>query len=59
MRRLNFYIPRHLDEGLQALKEREGVLPAETIRRALSAYLRDKGVLRAVREKGDRKRKRG
>lgn len=52
MRRLNFFCPRHLDEALMALKERDGILPAETIRRALEAYLRDKGVLREPRKTG-------
>jgi hypothetical protein len=45
MRRLNFFCPKHLDDGLVMLKERDGILPAETIRRALDAYLRQKGVL--------------
>lgn len=52
MRRLNFFCPRHLDEALMTLKERDGILPAETIRRALEAYLRDKGVLREPRKTG-------
>jgi hypothetical protein len=44
-RRLSFFIPRNLDAGLKALKDRDGVAEAESIRRALMAYLRDKGVL--------------
>jgi hypothetical protein len=54
MRRLNFFIPRHLDEALVALKARDGMLPAETIRRALDAYLRQKGVLTDKPKRGRR-----
>jgi hypothetical protein len=45
-RRLNLFIPEHLDSGLKALKEQQGTPEAETIRRALTAYLKDKGVLK-------------
>jgi hypothetical protein len=53
-RRLSFFIPESLNDGLKALKERDGVAEAESIRRALIAYLREKGVLaepRAARSK--------
>lgn len=45
MRRLAFLIPEDLDAGLKALKEQHGTPEAETIRRALTAYLAEKGVL--------------
>jgi ribosomal protein S15P/S13E len=45
MRRLSFFISEQLDAGLKALKVRDGVAEAESIRRALAAYLKEKGVL--------------
>lgn len=45
MRRLAFFISEDLDAGLKALKEQHGTPEAETIRRALAAYLAEKGVL--------------
>ena len=45
MRRLAFYISDDLDAGLKALKAQHGTPEAETIRRALAAYLAERGVL--------------
>jgi hypothetical protein len=45
MRRLSFFIAEDLDAGLKALKTQHGTPEAETIRRALAAYLAEKGVL--------------
>ena len=45
MRRLSFFISEPLDAGLKALKLEHGTPEAETIRRALTAYLKEKGVL--------------
>ena len=50
MRRLAFWIPRHLDDGLKALKAEHGTPEAETIRRALAAYLSEKGALEPERK---------
>jgi hypothetical protein len=47
MRRLSFFISDDLDTGLKALKQQHGTPEAETIRRALAAYLSEKGVLKA------------
>jgi hypothetical protein len=44
-RRLSFFIPESLDAALKGLKERDGVAEAESIRRALTGYLKEKGVL--------------
>jgi hypothetical protein len=46
MRRLSFFISEELDAGLKVLKARHGTPEAETIRRALAAYLTAKGVLK-------------
>ena len=51
MRRLAFFISEDLDAGLKALKEQHGTPEAETIRRALAAYLAEKGVLPQGRPK--------
>jgi hypothetical protein len=40
-----FFIADDLDAGLKVLKAQHGTPEAETIRRALSAYLSEKGVL--------------
>lgn len=47
MRRLSFFISPELDAGLKAMKAQHGTPEAETIRRALTAYLTEKGVLKA------------
>jgi hypothetical protein len=44
-RRYSFFITEELDEALKALKERDGIAEAEAIRRALTAYLAERGVL--------------
>jgi hypothetical protein len=46
-RRISFYISGELDKGLKALQAAHGTPAAEAIRRALAAYLAEKGVLRA------------
>jgi hypothetical protein len=51
MRRIGFFISPNLDAGLKALKERDGVAEAESIRRALALYLTEKGVLATSRAK--------
>jgi hypothetical protein len=60
-RRYTFYITDELDAALKALKERDGIPEAETLRRALTAYLAEQGILEApssrpaVRERGERR----
>ena len=54
MRRMAFFISEDLDAGLKTLKEEYGTPEAESIRRALMAYLQDKGVLKG-KHKGQRK----
>jgi hypothetical protein len=56
MRRLSFFIAPDLDAGLKALKAEHGTPEAESIRRALAAYLKEKGVLE-VQPKGGRSQK--
>lgn len=45
MRRMAFFISDDLEAGIKALKQQHGTPDAETIRRALAAYLAEKGVL--------------
>lgn len=47
--RTSFYIDAELQQALKALKERDGVPEAESIRRALSRYLEAQGVLKGQR----------
>lgn len=56
MRRLSFFISEPLDAGLKALKREHGTPEAETIRRALTAYLKEKGVLREEKQPARRRR---
>jgi hypothetical protein len=58
MRRLSFFIATDLDAGLKALKAEHGTPEAETIRRALAAYLKEKGVLKAQPKGGRTPKKR-
>ncbi len=52
-RKYAFYADEDQLAGLKRIKARDGVLESETIRRALDAWLRKKGVVKV-----DRKRKR-
>ena len=45
MHRTSLFLTEELETGLKALKERYGTPEAESIRRAITAYLRDHGVL--------------
>ena len=46
VRRVTFFLPDDLEAGLKALKVEHGTPEAESMRRAITAYLREKGVLR-------------
>jgi len=54
LKRYTFFISEDLDAGLKALKRRDGVPEAESIRRALGDYLMKKKV--AASEKAERQR---
>jgi hypothetical protein len=43
-RRYSFWIDDEQSEGLKRVKERDGVLESEQIRRAINAWLNQKGV---------------
>jgi hypothetical protein len=43
-KRYSFFIDAELDEGLKALKRRDGTPEAEAIRRAVAEYLAKRGV---------------
>jgi hypothetical protein len=51
VRRRNFFISAELDRALEAIKKRDGVPESETIRRALTDYLKRKGVLKTKKSK--------
>lgn len=44
-KRYTFYITEELDQALKALKQRDGMPEAEALRRGLTAFLVEKGVL--------------
>lgn len=58
MRRVSLFIPDELLDGLKMLKAEHGTPEAESIRRAIAAYLAEKGVRAKVISKTRAKRKR-
>jgi hypothetical protein len=49
--RYGFWIDASQREGLRAVKERDGVLESEQIRRAINDWLQKKGVVKAERKR--------
>lgn len=47
----SFMIDPELAAGLEALKRRDGASKGESIRRALAAYLKRKGVMKSARKR--------
>ena len=59
MRRVSLFISEELLAGLDVLKTEHGTPHAESIRRAIAAYLAEKGVhTKRLSKTRDRKRKR-
>jgi hypothetical protein len=54
-KRTSLFFDVELVEGLKALKSRDGIPEAEAIRRAVAAYLAEKGI-QTARQKTERKR---
>ena len=54
MKRVSFFLPEDLEAGLKALKVRDGASEAESIRRAIAAYLKAKGVKQTTLKKAKR-----
>jgi hypothetical protein len=50
-RKYSFWIDEAQADGLKAVKERDGVLESEQIRRAINDWLQKKGVLKAERKR--------
>jgi hypothetical protein len=50
-RKYSFYIEDDQAEGLKEVKERDGVLESEQIRRAIIRWLEEKGVRKAKRKR--------
>ena len=42
--RTSFYIDQHLMDGLQELRKRDGMPASEALRRAISAFLKERGI---------------
>jgi hypothetical protein len=49
--RYGFWIDPEQRDGLRAVKERDGVLESEQIRRAINDWLQKRGVLKAERKR--------
>jgi hypothetical protein len=56
-KRYGFWIDEEQLEGLRFIKERDGVLESEQIRRAIGAWLVEKGVKKAARRRVTARRK--
>jgi hypothetical protein len=56
-RKYSFWIDEDQVEGLRFIKERDGVLESEQIRRAIDAWLEEKGVKRADRRRAQTRRR--
>jgi hypothetical protein len=54
MRRISFFIPPEFYIALMDLKKTHGIPEAESIRRAIAAYLAEKGVLKGATSKTPR-----
>jgi predicted DNA-binding protein len=54
LRRLSFFLSTELERGLKVLKDRDGVPQAESIRRAITTYLKEKGVVTSSKGKTKR-----
>jgi len=52
-RKYSFYIEDDQAEGLKEVKERDGVLESEQIRRAITRWLEDKGVRKTKRKRAE------
>ena len=50
-RKYSFWIDDEQAEGLKAIKDRDGVLESEQIRRAINDWLQKKGVMKAKRKR--------
>ena len=46
-----FTIPDELKQGLQAVKDRDGINEAEQIRRGIRMWLESKGIIKADRKR--------
>lgn len=55
--RYNFFIEDAQREGLRQVKERDGIPEAEQIRRAIDAWLEQKGVSKAALRRAPTRRK--
>jgi len=53
----NFRIDEDLDEGLKAVKDRDGISESEQIRRAVREWLQRKGVLQSAPRRTSPRRK--
>jgi predicted DNA-binding protein len=53
----NFRIDEELLEGLELLRERDGVPVSEQVRRAIQQWLVEKGVMKADRKRSSKRKR--
>jgi len=51
LKRYAFWIDVEQLRGLETIRERDGVLPSEQIRRAIDAWLKEKGITKTERQR--------
>jgi len=51
LKRYAFWIDVEQLRGLDAIRERDGILPSEQIRRAIDAWLKEKGITKMERQR--------
>ena len=57
MHRTSLFLTEELHAGLRVLKDQHGTPEAESIRRAITAYLTEKGVLKTAKPKRKTRRR--
>ena len=53
----SYYLDEELSDGLDAIRERDGVLPSEQVRRAIAMWLTAKGYKRPPQRKKGKAKK--
>jgi len=56
-KRYSFWIDDEQAEGLKVVKDRDGVLESEQIRRAIDAWLEEKGVKKTGRKRASTRKR--
>ena len=53
----SYYLDEELTQGLDAIRDRDGILPSEQVRRAITMWLKAKGYKRPLQRKRGKAKK--